>query len=469
MKLQLKLIHHYRDLVDSWDESPFKDIGEAQIDVKNHTVRNVCVFGTRFSKNGYTYENPAIDKLVQLANGAKFFINHPSKSEATERDGVRDIRDWAGVYVSPRKEGDDKVFADLQVRPAFWELVHDVATLKPLGVGNSINSRVKVFKDQAGKEHVVDIDVLKSIDLVASAATTSNLFESHKEISEMDAGEIVKQIVSEQDTKIQGDMVFQLVRDIFEGLLADKIKEREVGRKIGELQWKAGDAIEEILRDKGKDLKVKKGEITAVLDDLEGMINNILSGKKVPDIESKKEKEDDEMEFGKLTLEDLTKERPDIIKMIQDAIKGNDELTTIKREHGEMKTKLEAMGQEITALRTQLEAVTKERDELKAKVDEFETKEKGAKKEAFISGQMVELKVPKDIITDVFKASLMGMEDKEIVEAIKDRKDIFMKGQKVVRNAGDEYVPKLESEDNADDLAKKAENAVKNLKGARGV
>jgi len=469
MKLQLKLIHQYRDLVDSWDESPFKDIEEAQIDAKNHVIKNVCVFGTRHSKNGYTYEDPAIDKLVQLSEKAKFFINHPSKSEATERDGVRDIRDWAGVYVSPRKEGADKVFADLQVRPAFWELVHDVAMLKPPGIGNSINSRVKVFKDQVGKEHIVDIETLKSIDLVASAATTTNLFESHKG-DEMDVDEIVGQIVSEQDGKTQGNMVFQLVRDVFEGLLADKIKERDVGRKVSELQWKAGDAIEEILRDKGKDMKAKKGEITAILDDLESMINDILSGKKVPVIEGKEtKKEEDEMEFGKITLEDLTKERPDIVKMIQDAIKGNETLETIKREHKEMKTKLEAMDQEVTSLKGQLEAVTKERDVLKAKVDEFDAKEKGAKKEAFIAGQMAEMKVPKDIVTEVFKATLMGMDEKEIVEAIKDRKDIFLKGQKVVRNSGEEYVPRMESDDNTDDLTKKKESAAKNLKEARGV
>ena len=85
------------------------------------------MFGTRYSQNGYTYHDPAIDKLAILAEGCKFFINHESKSEAKDRDGVRDIRDWAGVFLNAKKEGEDKVFADLQVRKSYWELVRDVA------------------------------------------------------------------------------------------------------------------------------------------------------------------------------------------------------------------------------------------------------------------------------------------------------------------------------------------------------
>lgn len=465
MKIK-KVLHQYRDIVDNWDDNPFQNIEEAHIDDATHTIKNVCVMGTRHSKNGYDYENPAIDKLAVLTEGAKFFINHPSNSEKKDRDGVRDIRDWAGVYNSPRKQGDDKVFADLKVRPAFWELVKDVAIMKPPGIGNSINSRVKVFKDQIGKEHVMDIDLLKSIDLVASAATTQNLFESHgEEAMEIKTEEIIDQILIEKTEKTQGDMAYQLIRDISEGLLVDKIKERELGRKISELNWKTGDVIEEILKDKTKDMKTKKTEITGVLDDLESMINDILAGKKPLAYEIKKE--DNEMEYGKLTLEDLAKERPDIIKLVKDSTKINDEMEAIKKEHGEMKIKLEAMTNELTDLKTKLEAVTKERDELKKKVDEFETKEKGAKKESFIFDKITELKVPKEAVTDIFKTTLMTMEEKEIVEALNDRKDIFLKGQKTIRNAGDEYVINTQENDSGD-VKEKKEKAVANLKDAAG-
>jgi len=434
--MKVKLLHQIRDVVDSWDSNPFQEVEESYIDEANHTIRNVCVFGTRHSKNGYDYENPAIDKLAVLTDGAKFFINHPSKSETKDRDGVRDIRDWAGKFVAPRKEGQDKVFADLNVRPAFWELVRDVAVMKPLGIGNSINSRVKVFKDQAGKEHIVDIDTLKSIDLVASAATTQNLFESHLEDMEMDVEKNIDQILEEKEEKQQGDLVYRLIADVAEGLLADKIKEREIGRKVSELNWKASDAIDDILRDKAKDMKAKKQEITSVLDDLESMINDVLAGKKAA---TENFKEENDMDFEKLTLDELMKTRPDIVKTIQDSIKNTAEMETIRREHGEFKTRIEAMTQEIAGLKTNLEAVTKERDELKVKGDEYELKDKSAKKEALIEAKIAEMEVPKDAISDVFRTTLKGMAEDKIEEALKDRKETYLKGQKTVHGAGEEY------------------------------
>lgn len=463
--MKVKLVHQYRDIVDSWDENPFRDVEEAQIDEATHMIKNVCVFGTRHSKNGYNYENPAIDKLTTLTEGAKFFINHPSKSETKDRDGVRDIRDWAGVYSAPRKKGEDKVFADLTVRPIYWDLVKDVALMKPPGIGNSINSRVKVFKDQIGKEHVVDIDILKSIDLVASAATTSNLFESHGgETTMSNTEEMILQILEEKIENKQGNMVYQLINEISEGLLVDRIKEKEIGKKVSELNWKAGDTIDDILRDKDKDMKGKKAEIVSVLDDLENMINDILTGKKI--IVNENKKEDDQMEYGKLTLEDLAKERPDIIKLVKDSMKINEEMDTIKKEHAEMKTQIETLAKDRDGLKTQLESIIKERDDLKKKVDEFETKEKGVKKEAMIVEKITELKIPKEIMTDVFKTSLMTMEEKEIVEAMNDRKDIFLKGQKVVKGSGEEY--KIQTTEGAGDIKEKKEKAVANLKESTG-
>lgn len=468
MKRRVKLVHHYRDVIDSWDQSPFVDVQEAQIDEASYTISDVCVFGTRHSLNGYDYEDPAIDKLTMLTEGAKFFVNHPSKSEYKDRDGVRDIRDWAGVYGSPRKQGADKVYATLRVRPAFWELVKDVAMMKPPGVGNSINSRVKVYKDQkTGKEHIVDIDVLRSIDLVASAATTQNLFESHGDDMETDIGEIIDQLLLEEEGKSREDMTYQLVRDSLEGILADKIKEKEKERKIRDLQWNVEDTIADVLKDEAKDMKTKKSDIGKILDDFETMINDILAGKKVPNVAENEKKEEEDMDFGKLTLEELTKERPDLVKVIQDGIKSSEEMATIRKEHEEMKTQLEALTKERDEMKTQLEALKKEKEDLQKKVDEFETKEKGAKKEAFISQKASELKVPKDAMTDVFRGTLMTMEEKEIEEALKDRRDVYLKGAKIVRNAGEEFGMD-QDEETAEEAQKKKDAASKSLQESVG-
>lgn len=451
MPISLKLIHHYKDIIDHWDGNPFQDVEEAAIDEKTHTIKNACVFGTRHSKNGYTYQDGAINSLVKFTEGAKFFINHPSKSETKERDGVRDIRDWAGVYSNPRKIGPDKVLADLTVRPAFWELVKDVATMKPVGIGNSINSRVKVFKDNLGKEHVVDIDVLKSIDLVASAATTQNLFESAMDKAGAELSERVEAILTEGDSKTQGNMVYQLLAEFTEGILLDKLKEREVARKVSDLNWKASDLIDAIIRDAKKDMKIKKTEVTSILEDLDKEITLILSGKSStvkgegdgverPTILSEQNKED-EMDFTKLTLEELGKERPDLVKAIKDTMEDSKKRDGLEKENTDLKKANEDLVKTKTELEAKLEELTKELNDVKLKLDEFEAKDKLAKKEAFIASKIEELKVPKDVITDFFRQDLMLKEEKEIEEALKDRRDLLLKTQGKIKNAGEEYKP----------------------------
>lgn len=429
-----KLVHVYRDIMDSWDENPFRDIEEAQIDEKGHVIKNVCVFGTRFSKNGYTYQDKAIESLHRFTNGTKFFINHPSKSEAKERDGVRDIRDWAGVFSAPRKEG-EKVYADLNVRPAFWELVKDVAIMKPAGVGNSINSRVKVFKDDKGKEQVVDIENLKSIDLVASAATTQNLFESAHDKAEIQLDNRLDEIFSEADNR--EDLIFQLVADVSEGILADKIDLEKRNRKIRDVQYQAEDVIRWIIEGdkeeyKNMDMVAKRKAISGVLDDLEAEIGKIMSGKVGTESTTIKErkKEEETMDWSKLTLEDIQKEKPELIKAIQDSMQKTEKVKAMETENVTLKKTNEDMAKELTTLKAQVENMTKELTDAKKKLDEYETKTKASKKEAFIDAQIQELKVPKDAITEFFRKDLMNKEEKEIVEALKDRRELYLAGPK---------------------------------------
>ena len=165
-----------KEISESWAD-PMAEVNESHIDSDNHIIKNVCIFGKAKSENGYNYEGKAIDKIATLANGVKVFLNHPSKQEQKDRDGVRDVRDWAGIYYNPRREG-EKVFGDLHAREAYWDLLEDIAIMKPAKVGNSINARVRVFVDNAGKESVVDVDRLHSTDIVASGATIENLWES---------------------------------------------------------------------------------------------------------------------------------------------------------------------------------------------------------------------------------------------------------------------------------------------------
>ena len=210
----------YKEVREEWPD-PMGEITEAAIDETNHIIKGVCLFGRRESDNGYTYQDKAITKLVQLAEGSKVFLNHPSKSEHKDRDGVRDIRDWAGVYYNPRRSG-DKVYADLHAREAFFPLLKDIALMRPAKVGNSINSRVRVFVDDKGHESVVDMDTLHSVDMVASGATIENIWESTQENVETETTQ-----AKEQALALIEECCPNLFSHINENVLADKIKQND--------------------------------------------------------------------------------------------------------------------------------------------------------------------------------------------------------------------------------------------------
>ena len=322
----------WQNITDSFNQNlfPDKEKLEASIHEADFTIKGVCVFGTKESKNGYVYSDKAVNTLTRMAHGAKLFLNHPGVSELKERDGVRDIRHWAGVFLNPRREG-DKVMADLKVRESYWPLVKDVAMLQPQGVGNSINSRVKIFQDDKGKESIVDIESLNSIDLVANAATTSNLFESVPEdtlenqlddlTSFADKGMVQISKNARETIEIR-DFAKAKMFQITEGILKDKIKEKEIRREIDRLQWDAWDVISDILQDGKKKFPLKKEEIGEVLEDLESMINKAL--KATPKTENKNSNNDldnqevnEDMDLTKLTLEELAKARPDLMGEIK--------------------------------------------------------------------------------------------------------------------------------------------------------
>lgn len=439
-----------KDITASWNENPFQEVREANIDENNHMINGVCVFGRRESANGYTYQDTAIASLARMANGAKWFLDHPSKDEQKARDGVRSVKDWAGVFVNPRRDG-EKVFADLKVRPTYWDLAYDVATMRPVGLGNSINSRVKVFKDHLGKESVVDIDALKSIDLVASAATTTTLFESTPETT------------PEEDTRDEHDLMMDVYREMIlaktEGLFKDMIRNREVEKQVREIQWSASDLIGEILRDKDKDFGTKKAEISSILEDLDSEIADVLrDAGEEPDEEEEDEeeaksepeddktKEDEDMEWNNVTLEVLAKERPDLIDNIKASLEDSERVKQIEDERDQLQVQLDEIQKTMDSLKAEagkkdetLAKLQADFDAAKKQLDEYQAKEKKEAKVALIREKVEAAKLPKDAVTEVWYNDLLCKEVDAIEAAVKDRADLWFKGAK--RSTGDEFDP----------------------------
>ena len=412
----------------------FEDINlEEAIDNKAKTIKGLCIMGNPESKNGYTYLEKAVDTLSKMVDGALFYINHPSKSEAEDRDGVRDVQHWAGCFTNGRKEN-GKVRADLVVRESFWPLVVDVATMQPKGVGNSINSLVRVFKDKDGKESIVDIDTLHSVDLVSAAATTETLFES------------VSDDVYDEE---MGDMIAMDLQ--LEGLLADKIKERKITRKVNDLQWEAFDVVVDILKNKQVNLQDKKAQISSVLDGLEEGINNIINGGD-GDLEEStkdkiKEKENDDMDFTKLTLEEIKKERPDLVEKIEGEKKSSETIKETQAELDKAKSDLEDVKAKAEAQEKEVEDLKKEKDETSKELDTYKVKEAKSAKEAFIAKTIKDEELADEAVTKYFKEDLMTKDEEDIVKSVKDRKSLWDKDSGEVKDNGEEFVAKKEEGD----------------------
>jgi hypothetical protein len=166
-----KIMETFKDICDSFGGNMM----EAAVDASAHTIRNVAIASTRESANGYSYSDRSFQTLCSKVSGTKCFASHSDERDKN-RGNVRDIRDWIGTFGPAIRKG-DKITAPLTVREAYWPFMKDIAEMDA-GIGMSLNSRVKVTKDEHGKESVVDIDSLRSIDCFSAPALTKGLFEA---------------------------------------------------------------------------------------------------------------------------------------------------------------------------------------------------------------------------------------------------------------------------------------------------
>lgn len=454
-------------------QAPFAEVKEGAIDPDNRTIRGVCVFGTRESANNRIYQNKAIESLAKHTSGAKMFLNHPTNAEMKDSGGVRRIQDWAGVFSNARRDG-DKVFADLRVREAYWDLVEDIAHMAPKNVGHSINARVKLFTDEKGMESVVDLDSLKSVDLVSSAATTSSLFEAAQEkAAEHGELEIFLPLV---ESHIEAKFRERLAK---EGVLTDQIAADKIRREINDLNWSAVSLIEDCLwlrgKYKDKDLKMddKKKEITSILDDLDKEIAKRVT--KIKDEEGKESME--------ITLEMLKKDYPQIVESILAETKTAGEMDRVKKELAtvtEAKAALEKQaGEKDKVIKEQTDKIVgleKTVKEQAIALDKYAVTEKLAAKKVMVEKILSESKMPKEAQTEVFMGQLMAVEERKdgekvvtVEEQVKilvaDRLAFVNASKGKVTNLGEDFNPASvwdkKSTKTVEEAAKDFENKIK--------
>ncbi len=98
-----------------------------------------------------------------------------------------------------------------------------------------------------------------------------------------------------------------------------------------------------------------------------------------------------------------------------------------------------------------------ENETIKAKNDEFEAKEALAVKMEMVEKLLKESELPKEMITDYFKESLLKLEDEDQVKkSIEDRKKVTEASKGKVVNSGDEFTGDKEKNEKVTDADKKA-------------
>jgi len=140
--------------------------------------------------------------------------------------------------------------------------------------------------------------------------------------------------------------------------------------------------------------------------------------------------EEDEMEYGKIELKELRKERPDLVEAVQKEVKesmqNDDELKTLKETN---------------------DTLAKENTDLKKKVDDGEVLEAARERETKIL-ELIEaskLKDKKDVVTPRFMESLRGAKDEADMKAlIEDRVKLIESSKTGVKGMGDEHTEENE-------------------------
>ena len=204
------------------------------MDTEKMVVKNVAILRPS-SKNctfkegkGRRYSRKARESTARLINGAKAFIDHPTKTEMKERQGVRSVRDMLGFYENGHIDTEGIVRADLHYLESHKAWFEPIVTQMGDKVGKSIHAYGPTYLDSATKEEIVeDISVLTSADLVTEPGSTTNLFESGAEDAD-----------NEEEIEVMEDEVMTIdkltMKDLLEGNpgLVESIKSAVVAEQV---------------------------------------------------------------------------------------------------------------------------------------------------------------------------------------------------------------------------------------------
>lgn len=140
---------------------------------ESHIISNLCMLSPD-SRNGRTYTPEAMDKLVEMYEGARAYQDHPDDPAAP-----RSTRERIGRWHNVRKVG-DKIRGDLHYDPnhAYAKSLIWAAQECPEHCGVSHNVEAEGYEGEDGHFTVTRPTEVRSVDIVDDPATNKSLLES---------------------------------------------------------------------------------------------------------------------------------------------------------------------------------------------------------------------------------------------------------------------------------------------------
>jgi hypothetical protein len=255
-----------------------------KIDREAGVIHGVKVLGVT-SKNGREYPKKVIQKAATLYEGKAVNVDHiDPKSRRSYRDRIGAIKD-----VQLHEDG---LYGDFHFNPKhelaeqlIWDAEH-----APENVGFSHDARGP-SKRQNGKEVVESIDKVLSVDLVANPATTNGLFESV-----LPEGEIADQL-AQDERKEQLRKINCTAMDLISGAM------------YGDEEYPT--------------IQSKKSKILSVLADWESELTSLPSASG---------SQEESMDYKEMTLDDLKKNRPDLVGALQESLEATNGQKSLQEE-----------------------------------------------------------------------------------------------------------------------------------------
>jgi uncharacterized phage infection (PIP) family protein YhgE len=400
---QVKTEVDFRESLATIDFEPLQE-GTKRVDQDTGLVRGVKVLG-RQSANGRYYSDAAVANVRQLTEGMKVGVDHIDP--ATKRR----VLDTNGFLCNIR-ENKGGLFGDWRYNPhhpATNQILWD-AENNPSALGFSIDARGRTSPSPEHGTLVEEVVKIRSVDLVSDPATNTTLFES------------------KQDDLQEGELLAQLALD-------------ESAEKMYRLTSKATEMMRAALRQTGEDglmlpVEQRKAKVLSVLADWENETRKLMSSASDGLTSEKKEPI---MEWKDLTLDTLRKNRVDLVEAILDE---SETLQLVEQRDEQIATLQEA----ATKAKADSDAALAA---LKARVDEFETKERLAQTEREIHEDLEKVgMVGTYAPSDTFLTILREAKDRTVRQAIiKDRSETIQRVTKPI--SADLPIPICESRQQA--------------------